>query len=76
MRTTVTFESDVAAAIDRVRRQRSIGLSEAVNSLIRAGLGRKTPPRAYRQRSQVLGLRIDVTNVAEALEQLEGPTAR
>jgi hypothetical protein len=76
MRTTVTFESDVAAAIDKLRRQRSIGLSEAVNTLIRAGLGRKTPPPAYRQRSQVLGLRIDVTNVAEALEQLEGPTAR
>ena len=76
MRTTVTFESDVAAAIDRVRRQRSIGLSEAVNTLIRAGLGRKAPQRAYRQRSQVLGLRIDVTDIADALEQLEGPTAR
>ena len=76
MRTTVTFEKDVAAAVERVRRQRSIGVSEAVNELIRAGLRTKTPPRTYRQRSQVLGLRIDVTNVAEALEQLEGPAAR
>jgi hypothetical protein len=76
MRTTVTFERDVAAAIDALRRERSIGLSEAVNGLIRAGLGRKAPSRAYRQRSQVLGLRIDVNNIAEALEQLEGPTAR
>src|SRR3989304_4930238 len=76
MRTTVTFDADVAAAIVRLRRQRAIGVSEAVNELARAGLRVRTPPRRYRQRSQVLGLRIDVTNVAEALEQLDGPAAR
>lgn len=76
MRTTVTFDRDVAAAIATLRRRRSLGMSEAVNELIRAGLTRKTPPPRYRQRSQALGLRIDVANVAEALEQLEGPTAR
>ena len=76
MRTTVTFEDDVAAAVERLRRRRSIGVSEAVNELIRAGLRTKPTPRTYRGRSQVLGLRIDVTNVTEALEQLEGPAAR
>ena len=76
MRTTVTFDQDVAAAIEKLRRQRSIGLSEAANELIRAGLRTKVPSRRFRQRSGVLGLRIDVTNVAEALEQLEGPVAR
>lgn len=30
----------------------------------------------FRQRSVDLGLRIDVTNVAEALDVLEGPAAR
>jgi hypothetical protein len=29
-----------------------------------------------RQRTQALGLRIDVRNVAEAIEILEGPAAR
>ena len=37
MRTTVTLDEDVAAAIERVRRERSIGLSEAVNTLVRPG---------------------------------------
>ena len=72
----MTFDQDVAAAIEKLRRQRSIGLSEAANELIRAGLRTKAPSRRFRQRSGVLGLRIDVTNVAEALEQLEGPVAR
>ncbi|MEJ7749151.1 MAG: ribbon-helix-helix protein, CopG family [Candidatus Limnocylindrales bacterium] len=76
MRTTVSFDRDVAAAIDRLRRQRSLGVSEAVNELIRAGLTRKAPPPTYRGRSQALGLRIDVSNVAEALEQLEGSDSR
>jgi hypothetical protein len=30
----------------------------------------------FRQRSERIGLRIDVTDVADALEQLEGPSAR
>ncbi len=76
MRTTITFERDVAAAIEQLRRERSIGPSEAVNELIRAGLQRKGSRRAFRQRTESLGLRIDVTNVAEALEELEGSSAR
>lgn len=76
MRTTVNLDDDVAAAVARLRRERSVGLSEAVNELIRAGLSRRTQPRSFRQRTEALGLRVDVTNVAEALEVLEGPTAR
>jgi hypothetical protein len=76
MRTTVVFDDDVAAAIDRLRRERSLGLSDAVNELIRAGLRTKRGRRRFAQRSRALGLRVDVTNVAEALEQLEGPGFR
>lgn len=76
VRTTVTLDDDVAAAIDRIRRERSIGLSDAVNELIRAGLLVKQPRRTFRQRSRAIGLRVDVTNVAEALELLEGPDHR
>jgi metal-responsive CopG/Arc/MetJ family transcriptional regulator len=76
MRTTIVLEEDVAAAVDRVRKERAIGLSEAVNELVRAGLRTKRTPRPFRQRSTSLGLRVDVTNVAEALEELEGPAAR
>lgn len=76
MRTTVTLDDDVAAALERLRRERSIGLSQAINELVRAGLTAKQPREPFHQRSQHIGLRIDVTNVAEALDLLEGPTAR
>jgi hypothetical protein len=76
MRTTITLEDDVAAALEQLRRDRSIGLSQAINELIRAGLTAKRPHAPFQQSSQPIGLRIDVTNVAEALELLEGPSAR
>lgn len=53
-----------------------MGLSEMVNQLIREGLHGKSPRRAFHQRTQAIGLSIDVANVAEALEQLDGPAAR
>ena len=76
MRTTVTLDDDVAAAVERLRRDRSIGLSEAVNELIRAGLTVKQSRKPFRQRSADIGFKVEVTNVAEALELLEGPAAR
>lgn len=75
MRTTVRLDEDVAAALGRLRRERAIGLSEAVNELIRAGLQRSPRRGRFRQQTHALGLRIDVSNVAEALEQLDGPAA-
>lgn len=76
MRTTVEFEADTAKAIERLRREEGRGLSEAVNELIRRGLGASPPPRKFVQRTKPLGLKLDVSNVGEALEVLEGPDAR
>jgi hypothetical protein len=76
MRTTVTLDDDVAAAVERLRRDRSMGLSEAINELIRAGLTVKRPRKPFRQQAEHIGFKVDVTNVAEALELLEGPAAR
>ncbi|MFD1827176.1 MULTISPECIES: ribbon-helix-helix protein, CopG family [Mumia] len=72
-RTTVRLDPDVAAAADRLRRERHVGLSEAVNELARAGMTRtsSTSPTPFRQRTSELGLRIDVSNVAEALDLLD-----
>ena len=72
MRTTVRLDDDIAAAAERLRRERHIGLSEAVNALARAGLRAQQPQHLFRQRSVTLGLTLDVSNVAEALEQLDG----
>lgn len=76
MRTTVELEDDVSRAVEQVRRERGLGVSEAVNELIRRGLLATAPPQPFRQRTSTLGLRIDVSNVAEARELLDGSDAR
>jgi hypothetical protein len=72
MRTTVTLDDDVAAALERLRRDRGLGLSEALNELVRAGLRAPALTATFRQRSADLGVGIDVRNVGEALELAEG----
>jgi hypothetical protein len=71
MRTTVMLDRDIAAAVRRLQRERGVGVSEALNQLARAGLTAKPRAVTFRQRSARIGLRIDVRNVAEALEVLE-----
>jgi hypothetical protein len=73
MRTTIRLDNDVAAAAERLRREEHIGLGEAVNRLARAGArAGRSRSRPFRQRTAALGLRVDVSNVAEALELLDG----
>jgi hypothetical protein len=38
MRTTLTLDDDVAAALDQLRKTRKVGLKALVNGLLRAGL--------------------------------------
>ncbi len=76
MRTTVTLASDVAAAVERLRHERSLGLSDAINHLVRAGLTQAPASKSFRQATQDLGPGVDFTNVADALETLDGPAAR
>jgi hypothetical protein len=77
MRTTVNLADDVVAAVERLRRERSLGLSEAVNELARAGMARQEQaPRRFRQISHDLGGGIDFDNIADALETLDGPSRR
>jgi hypothetical protein len=76
MRTTVSLDDDIVAAIQRVRAERNIGLSEALNELARAGLAAPPQRETFVQRTFPMGARIDVTNIADALEYLEGPSHR
>lgn len=76
MRTTVEFDDDAAKAVEALRRDRGLGVSEAVNTLIRQGLLLRPQAEPFRQATHRLGLRIDVANVAEAMELLEGVEAR
>ena len=75
MRTTVTLADDVAAAVERLRRERSIGVSEAINELVRRGLVRGGRPQRFVQATHDLGAGVDYRNVAEAIETLDGPAA-
>ena len=76
MRTTVDLEPDVLAAIEVLQESRHLGRSEAVNELVRAGAVASLPRERFVQRTAAIGIRVDVSNVAEALEALEGPTHR
>jgi metal-responsive CopG/Arc/MetJ family transcriptional regulator len=76
MRTTVDLEPDVLAAIEVVQQERHLGRSEAVNQLVRAGAIVSRPRDSFVQRTMPIGVRVDVSNVAEALEALEGPAHR
>jgi hypothetical protein len=72
VRTTISLDDDVAAAVQEQRRERSLGLSVVVNSLLREALAKqKQPRRQYVHTSRRLGLKLDVSDVADALEVLD-----
>ncbi len=76
MRTTVSLDDDVAAAIQQLRRERGLGLSEALNELARAGMVRSGERPVFRQRSDPIGFRVSIDNVAEVLDLLDEPLSR
>ncbi len=71
MRTTVRLDPEVQAAAERLRRERNIGLGEAVNELARAGLEREQRRNRFHQRTASVGLKVDVTDIADTLELLD-----
>ncbi|MFV0375189.1 CopG family transcriptional regulator, partial [Microbacterium sp.] len=73
MRTTIELDNDTAKAVEQLRREFHVGASDAVNTLIRRGLLAAQPSTAFTPITRDLGLRIDVSNIADALEILEGP---
>ena len=82
MRTTLTIDDDVAAALEQARKQRKLGLEELVNEALRRGLeqmrGKRAPRRRFRTRTVDLGpcLIGDIANVSEALSIAEGESHR
>ena len=76
MRTTITFEPDTAAAVEALRRERGVGVSAAVNELIRRGAARRDEQPRFVQRTSSGHALVDVSNIGEVLELIEGPTYR
>ncbi len=77
MRTTVTLAPDVAAAVETVRRERSAGVSDAVNELVRRGLTTPTAAPAFVPRDHRMGVPlIAVDDIAAAIDLAEGDSRR
>jgi hypothetical protein len=79
MRTTLSLDKDVAAALERVRKTRNASLKEVVNEALRRGLGQMASPppaprRLFRTRAVSLGRCLvgNVDNVSEVLAVAEG----
>jgi len=72
MRTTVVIDDDVAGEIERLRRE-GMGLSEALNLLARRGMAKDVSSKTarYQHRTSRIGLKVDVTNVADVLDLLD-----
>ena len=77
MRTTITLDPDVAAAIAQLQAERQVGVSRAVNDLVRRGLASGTEPRHFTQETSAMGPPAlpldDIASVVEALEGDERP---
>ena len=73
MRTTIALDPDVEAEVERLRRSEGLGVSEAVNALARRGMVPTKRRTRYTMKPRPLGLKIDVSNVAEVLDMLDEP---
>jgi predicted flavoprotein YhiN len=77
MRTTVTLDDDVAAALERLRKSTDSGLKELINDALRRGLkemsARPKRTQSFRTKSVGLGrVRLaSIDNVGEALALAE-----
>ncbi len=78
MRTTVTIEDAVEKQLRRYAGQHSLKFKQALNEILRKGLAESEIQRkskAYKTKPKNVGLKpgLNYDNVAELLEQVEGP---
>lgn len=71
MRTTVSLEPDVLKAVERLRHDRELGLSEAINELVRRGLGVAQTDTEYTLETRPLGAKVDISNIGDVLDLLD-----
>jgi len=74
MRTTVTLDDDVVAALRSAMRERGVSFKEALNSAVRAGLSAANPPaRPCRVTPFTAEIRagIDITKINRLLADWE-----
>lgn len=78
VRTTLTLDDDVAAKVKALSGKTGESFKVVLNRVLRAGLASMRaarPKDRFRVRARPLGLRrgVQLDNVAELLEQIDGP---
>lgn len=82
MRTTLTLDDDVAAALGRIRESRDVTFKELVNEVLREGLQQRQakhrPKKLFRTKVWDSGglLVPSLDNIAEVLALIEGEAHR
>lgn len=77
MRTTLTIDDELGARLEDLARRGGRSFKEVVNETLRRGLDTKAPPsKPFKIEARSLALRpgVQLDNVAELLEQIDGST--
>ncbi len=77
VRTTLTIDDDIATRLDQLSRKTGASFKEIVNDTLRKGLEKRPPtPAPFRIKTRDLGLRkgLQIDNIADLMEQLDGPS--
>lgn len=82
MRTTLTIEEDVAAALERLRKTRNDSMKDLINEALRRGIKEMTGKPKRRERFETRSVSLgrprlaNVDNIAEVLAIAEGEDFR
>lgn len=82
MRTTLTIEEDVAAALERLRKTRNDSMKDLINEALRCGIKEMTGKPKRRERFETRSVSLgrprlaNVDNIAEVLAIAEGEDFR
>ena len=71
MRTTVNLDDDVASEVIKLKRERGIGVSEAVNELARAGMRQERVRYDYRHPVRDMDASVNLANIGDVLDLLD-----
>lgn len=76
MRTTINLDAEAEAAVTALRQATGLGLSEAVNSLIRRGAQLPRVDYVFPEMSFDMGAKIAVDKTSEVLDLLDEADGR
>ena len=74
VRTTVTFDPDVAKILERLQKERGVGLSDVVNDAVRDAskpASKGTPKRFVQTTSDMGPFKMPIDNIGEVLDILD-----